>query len=45
MRAHQHYTGRTVHIGIDFGVTNEASVLGVFAPTRYLTRKALANLQ
>lgn len=40
----QTYTGRAGRIGIDFGVTNEAVLVwGVYAPTRHLTRKALAG--
>lgn len=40
----QHYRGRAGRIGIDFGVTNEAILVwGVYAPTRHLTRKALAG--
>lgn len=40
----QRYTGRAGRIGIDFGVTNEAVLVwGVYAPTRHLTRKALAG--
>src|SRR6185312_3885861 len=40
----QHYRGRAGRIGIDFGVTNDAVLVwGVFAPTRHLTRKALAG--
>jgi hypothetical protein len=40
----QHYRGRAGRIGIDFGVTNDAVLVwGVFAPTRHLTRHALAG--
>ena len=40
----QHYTGRAGRIGLDLGVTNEAVLVwGVYAPTRHLTRKALAG--
>lgn len=40
----QKYVGRAGRIGIDFGVTNEAVLVwGVYAPTRHLTRKALAG--
>jgi hypothetical protein len=40
----QHYRGRAGRIGIDLGVTNEAVLVwGVYAPTRHLTRKALAG--
>ncbi|HET7912468.1 MAG TPA: DUF992 domain-containing protein [Pseudolabrys sp.] len=40
----QYYRGRAGRIGIDFGVTNDAVLVwGVFAPTRRLTRHALAG--
>jgi hypothetical protein len=40
----QHYRGRAGRIGIDFGMTNVAVLVwGVFAPTRHLTRHALAG--
>jgi hypothetical protein len=40
----QYYRGRAGRIGLDFGYTRDAVLVwGVYAPTRYFTRSALAG--